>query len=99
MCVQLGCVFARCRQACYSPAMFKAIVTLAIIMSLANSNAHSAEIIVYSTTSLKEALIDLAPEFEHKSPHKLKMHYGGGAALAKEIPKGVQGDLFIGPDD
>jgi molybdate transport system substrate-binding protein len=72
---------------------------LATIMSPSASTAHSAEIIVYSTTSLKEALIDLAPEFEHHSPHKLKMNYGSGAALAKQIPTGVQGDLFIGPDD
>lgn len=75
-----------------------AALVLAIPMTL-SATAHSAEIIVYSTISLKEALIDLAPEFERHSPHKLQMHYGGGSELSKRIPTGVQGDLFIGPDE
>ena len=75
------------------------VLAVVIPMSLNATSALSAEIIVYSTTSLKEALIDLAPEFEHKSGHKLRMNYGGGVALSKSIPTGVEGDLFIGPDE
>lgn len=74
-------------------------IACAIGLSMNATHALSAEIIVYSTTSLKEALIDLAPEFEHKSGHKLQMHYGGGTALSKSIPAGIKGDLFIGPDE
>ena len=40
-------------------------------MSDASAPAHSAELVVYCTISTKEALIELAPEFEHASGRKL----------------------------
>ncbi len=75
------------------------VATGAIYMSLAANTAQSAEIMVCSTTSAKEALIELVPEFERASGHKLNMNYGGGSVLSKQIVGGLGGDLYIGPDE
>ena len=71
----------------------------ALVMSLIGTAAHSAEIIVFSTISAKEALIELVPEFEHASGHKVDITYAGGSGLSKQILGGKLGDLFIGPDE
>jgi molybdate transport system substrate-binding protein len=68
-------------------------------MSLAATTARSAEIVVFSTISAKEALIELVPEFEHASGHKVNITYAGGSGLSKQILGGTQGDLFIGPEE
>lgn len=69
-------------------------------MSVSSSGAaQAAEISVICTVSMKEAMIDLAPEFEHASGHKLNMIYGSGPDLSKRIAAGMQADIFLGPDD
>ena len=68
-------------------------------MSLAATAAQGAEIIVFSTISAKEALIELVPEFERASGHKVNITYAGGSGLSKQILGGKLGDLFIGPEE
>jgi molybdate transport system substrate-binding protein len=68
-------------------------------MSLAATSAQCAEIIVFSTISAKEALIELVPEFERASGHKVNITYAGGSGLARQILGGKPGDLFIGPEE
>jgi len=68
-------------------------------MSLAGGAAQSAEIVVFSTISAKEALIELVPEFERESGHKITITYAGGSGLADRIRDGTRGDLFIGPEE
>ena len=70
-----------------------------IVMSLATGTAKSAELVVLSTISAKEALIELTPEFEHASGHKVNITYAGGSGLAQEIRNGRRADLFIGPQE
>ena len=70
-----------------------------MVMSLAATSAQSAEIIVFSTISAKEALIELVPEFERASGHKVNITYAGGSGLSKQILGGKLGDLFIGPEE
>ena len=48
-------------------------------MSLGAITAQAAELIVFSTISAKEALIELVPEFEHASGHKVNITYAGGS--------------------
>jgi molybdate transport system substrate-binding protein len=67
-----------------------------MIMSQA---VQGAEFVVFSTISAKEALIELVPEFEHASGHKVNITYAGGSGLAEQIRKGTRGDLFIGPEE
>jgi len=67
---------------------------------MAAGTAQGAELVVISTTSCKEALIDLVPEYEHKTGRKINITYGGGSALAKQIREGaLRADLFIGPEE
>jgi len=58
-----------------------------------------AEFVVFSTISAKEALIELVPEFERASGHKVNITYAGGSDLSQRIFNGTQGDLFIGPQE
>ena len=67
-------------------------------MSIAAGMGQS-EIIVFSTISAKEALIELVPEFEHATGLRINITYGGGSGLAQQILDGMQGDLFIGPEE
>src|SRR5262245_46384555 len=69
-----------------------------IAMSLAGT-AQGADFVVFSTVSCKEALIELVPEFERASGHKVNITYSGGSVLSKQIREGLQGDLFIGPEE
>ena len=57
------------------------------------------EIVVLSTISAKEALIELVPEFERASGHRVNITYAGGPGLANRIREGAHGDLFIGPEE
>ena len=56
-------------------------------------------LVVLSTISAKEALIELVPEFEHKSGYIVDITYAGGPGLSERICSGTQGDLFIGPEE
>ena len=68
-------------------------------MSLGTGTAQGAEIVVFSTISAKEALIELVPEFEHASGHKVNITYAGGSDLVNRIRNGTRGDIFIGPEE
>ncbi len=68
-------------------------------MSQMAGTARCAEIVVYSTISAKEALIELVPEFERASGHKVNITYAGGSGFANSIRNGTRGDLFIGPEE
>lgn len=70
-----------------------------ICVSVGMGVDKSAELVVFSTISAKEALIELVPEFEHASGHKVNITYAGGSDLAKRIQGGLQGDVFIGPEE
>ena len=70
------------------------------VIGIATGTALGAEIVVYRTISTKEVLIELVPEFEHASGHKVNITYGGGSELSKRIASGgTRGDLFIGPEE
>ena len=68
-------------------------------MSLCATTAQCAEFVVFSTISAKEALIELVPEFERASGHKVNITYAGGSDLSQRILNGTRGDLFIGPEE
>jgi len=68
-------------------------------MSLGAGAVQCAQIVVFSTISCKEALIELVPEFERVSGHKVDITYAGGSGLSKQIRGGTLGDIFIGPEE
>jgi molybdate transport system substrate-binding protein len=71
----------------------------AIDMSAGTGVAQAGEIVVLSTISAREALIELVPEFERAGGHKVNITYAGGSGLADRIRHGTSGDLFIGPEE
>jgi molybdate transport system substrate-binding protein len=79
--------------------IFTIAATGMMVMGLSVGAAQAAEIVVYSTISAREALIELVPEFEHASGHKVNITYAGGPGLANRIREGLKGDLFIGPEE
>jgi molybdate transport system substrate-binding protein len=79
---------------------FSGIAAAGVIgMSVGAGTVQCAEIVVFSTISAKEALIELVPEFERASGHKVNITYAGGSGLADRIRNGTRGDLFIGPEE
>ena len=79
---------------------FSGIAAAGVIgMSLVTGTAQGAEIVVFSTISCKEALLELVPEFERASGHKVNITYAGGSGLSNQIREGKRGDIFIGPEE
>jgi molybdate transport system substrate-binding protein len=68
-------------------------------MSNLQQGSASTSLIVYSTISAKEALINLVPTFERESRSKLNITYTGAPILIKQIRAGTRGDVFIGPEE
>lgn len=68
-----------------------------------NAAAHlgtqNAELVIFSTLSAKEALLEIVPRFEQETRIKVNMTYGGGSVLSKQLLHGSDGDLFIGPQE
>ena len=60
--------------------------------------SSSTPIVIISTISAREALHDIAPEFEQASGYKVDVTYGPGPDLAKRIGEGMPGDIFVGPE-
>jgi len=71
-----------------------ATVGAAMLMGQANA-ARAAEIAVLATTSLRQALEKLGPQFERASGHKLNYQLGTSAPLKRQIDDGAPFDLAI----
>jgi molybdate transport system substrate-binding protein len=71
-----------------------ATVGAAVLMGQANA-AKAAEIAVFATTSLRQALEKLGPQFERASGHKLNTQLGTSAPLKRQIDAGAPFDLAI----
>jgi molybdate transport system substrate-binding protein len=73
-----------------------AISAVVAISSLAPSNgARATEIKVLSSTALKAAMEELAPQFERASEYKLAITYGPSAGLKPRIEAGEPFDLAL----
>jgi molybdate transport system substrate-binding protein len=71
----------------------------ALSLMMGASAAQAAEIVVLSTTAVKEALHEIVPLFERTSGHKVNITYGSGPIVLEKVRAGAAGDLFIGPDE
>ena len=71
-----------------------ATVGAAVLMGQGNA-AQAAEIAVLATTSLRQALEKLGPQFERASGHKLNYQLGTSAPLKRQIDAGAPFDLAI----
>jgi molybdate transport system substrate-binding protein len=62
------------------------------------AQATGEPLVVYSTLSAKEALLELVPQFELASGVQIDITYAGGSVLSAQLAGHSAGDLFIGPD-
>lgn len=76
-----------------------AAAAAALGMLAGATTVQAADIVVLSTTAVKEALIEIVPLFERTSGHKINISYGSGPTVVARIRAGAAGDLFIGPDE
>jgi molybdate transport system substrate-binding protein len=70
------------------------LVALAIGMG---GNASAAELKLLISNGMKEAVHDLAPQFERATDHKLSIRYGTAAFLQRDIDAGENFDVTVVP--
>jgi molybdate transport system substrate-binding protein len=68
---------------------------MAAILALAPALAHGAEIRLFASGALKEAYLELIPEFEKASGHKVRATWSSTTDIAKRIAAGETHDLVI----
>jgi len=67
----------------------------AVLAGLSGGVAGAAELKVASATEAQAALQELAPAFEKKSGHKLKIEYGTSAEVEDKVGKDAELDVAI----
>jgi molybdate transport system substrate-binding protein len=70
-------------------------VVVAISLLAPSNEARAAELKVLSSTALKAAMEELAPQFERATEYKLAITYGPSAALKPRIEAGEPFDLAL----
>lgn len=75
--------------------MNAAACLFSVLLIIATSAAHAAEIKVLCVVALKSAMTELGPQFEKASGHKLAVEYGTAGAVTERIEKGQGGDVAI----
>ena len=75
------------------PWCFRAVACIAF--GAAAAAVGAAEVRVLSTPTLKTALIDLQPEFERATGHRLVMQFDSVAALKRRIEDGERFDVAV----
>jgi molybdate transport system substrate-binding protein len=70
---------------------------VALAALFAVTNAAAAEIKVIASNAVKEAYLELIPEFEKASGHKVNVDWGGTADIRARMQKGEVADLVIIP--
>jgi molybdate transport system substrate-binding protein len=76
---------------------FIAAATIAVFWSLSagTSATMAADIRVLSSNGMREAMIELAPHFEHGTGHKLSIRYDTAAFLQRDIERGESFDVAV----
>ena len=68
---------------------------LAILMTLPLFKAAAADLHVFATASLPDALKEIAAGFEKESGIHATLNLGGSSLLARQIEKGASTDVFV----
>ncbi|MGV3772595.1 MAG: molybdate ABC transporter substrate-binding protein [Verrucomicrobiales bacterium] len=61
--------------------------------------AHAAEITVHAAASLTEVLTVIGHTFEAKHSHKVVFNFAASSLLARQVERGVPGDIFFSADE
>jgi len=71
------------------------VAVAAVLVGLSGGVAGAAELKVMSAMELQAALQELAPAFEKKSGHKLKIEYGTSAQVEDKVGKDAELDVAL----
>jgi len=85
------------------PLMRLAVILLVFAIGLAISAAapavaESRDVLVFAAASLKNALDDLAAQYQRETGKQATISYGASSALAKQIEAGAPADIFVSAD-
>lgn len=72
---------------------------LALALALTASTADAAEIKMIASNAVKEAYLELVPQFEKATGHKVVLDWGGTADVIRRVNAGETADLVIAPRD
>lgn len=72
-----------------------AVPVLALAVSLAAAPSRAADVVVFAAASLKNALDDIATEWQAETGNTVTIAYAGSSQLAKQIIAGAPADIFI----
>lgn len=75
-----------------------AFLVLAMAFAVPASAQPRADVTIYAAASLRDALDELAREYERQGRGKAAISYAGSPMLARQIEKGAPADIFISAD-
>lgn len=70
-------------------------IVAVLISLLLNGIAHARTVTVFAAVSLKDALTDVAKDYETATGDKVEFSFGASGQLATQIREGAPADLFI----
>jgi molybdate transport system substrate-binding protein len=76
------------------------MAALAVLPALApeHAAAQNKPVLVFAAASLKNALDDIAAQYQHDTGKSASISYAASSALAKQIEAGAPADVFISAD-
>ena len=74
------------------------LVFAAVVAAPAVHAQTRADVTIYAAASLRDALDELAREYERQGRGKAAISYAGSPMLARQIEKGAPADIFISAD-
>ena len=79
----------------FGVAYMRKFILAAFLAASWSLSAGAAEIKVLSSNGMREAMMDLAPHFEHSTGHKLSIRYDTAAFLQRDIERGESFDVTV----
>lgn len=73
-------------------------VVAAVVLPFPVAAQSGADVTIFAAASLREALDELAKEYERQGRGRAAISYAGSPMLARQIEKGAPADLFISAD-
>src|SRR5215217_9023246 len=71
------------------------LVAAMLAMLIISSTVQAAEIKLIAANALKEAVLELVPEFEKASGHQVTTIWGGSEGITKRITQGEAVDVVL----
>ena len=71
------------------------ILAIVLLLACSGSGGTDGELLVFAATSLTDAMAEAAGEFEASSGTKVEFSFGPSRALAQQIARGANPDLYF----